>query len=86
MSHECPPTQEEEDLRTESWGIGRSVRGVLEEVNIAPTLRSRELLQQKLREILALIPEWTPDDEESYRTDRERQQTDREIWRGKQNP
>jgi hypothetical protein len=77
MDHDAPAADRE--LALESWGIARSVRGVLEEVNIAPEeLPHRALLQQKLREILSLIPEWTPVHEAQYRTDRERQAAERE--------
>ena len=73
LAQDSPENPPDRDLSVELWGIARSVREVLEEVNIASDrLPKRALLQQKLEEILALIPEWTAEDENHYRADRER--------------
>ena len=69
MSIEKPVSPEDEprdlaELDLEAWGIARTVKDLQEEVQIAsPQLPHRELILQKIGDILALIPAWTEDDD-----------------------
>lgn len=62
-----PSTSEQSeraDLELEAWGVGRTVKDLQEEVQIAsPKMPNRELILNKLDEIMALIPAWTATDE-----------------------
>ncbi len=65
---EQPHTPQEKDLSNaelEAWGLASTAKELLDQARISsPEVPNREAILEKTREILALIPVWTKEDDD----------------------